>query len=169
MVVALLGTVAFTACEEEVTTEQPQGATYVKAEEYYNTIVSEDILYFYDIVATTGVGGIVCNTIEVGVENWVCDYVRSGELPESVFCKVVATVKNPLPEIDPEKLYTFKAIGSASLKLYDNKGKKTLPMWDNGSSALSKNFSFKGVDKVTKFLQESHSELLILDATYTIR
>ena len=95
-------------------------------------------------------------------KNW------DGAIPGKFTCDVIATVKNPLPEIDPEKVYKFQTKSSSSLQLFDETGYMNLPVWDNGSKDIDHTMPMGGVDNVTKYVTVKNSEVVILKSSYTI-
>ncbi len=168
-IATMLCLATFISCEkEETNTAQQNSPKYVKAIEYYEVTLTEDFFDFYDVVATIGNSETDVKTIKFDSPVWKYSKTWDYIIPGKFTCDVIATVKNPLPEIDPDKLYTFKVESSSLLQLYDEAGRLTLPMWD-GSNGTYHGMSLKGVDKVTKYVTEKHKEVVILNSSYTIK
>ena len=179
-IAAMLCLTTFTSCEnEDITITPNEPPKYVRAVERYEVTLSEDFLNLYDVVATIG-------NSETGVENikldscvWKYYKIFDNTIPGKFTCDVIATVKNPLPELDPEKAqtvgYSFKAVSSSSLQLYDETGYMTSLVLDNGSQNINysmamgnKNNGEAGVEKVIKYVTVNKPEVVILKSSYTI-
>ena len=126
-IAVMLCLATFISCEKEETAQQ-NSPKYVKAIEYYEVTLTEDFFDFYDVVATIGNSETDAKTIKFDSRVWKYSKTWDDIIPGKFTCDVIATVKNPLPEIDPDKLYTFKVESSALLQLYDEAGRLTLPM-----------------------------------------
>lgn len=166
-IAVMLCLATFISCEKEETAQQ-NSPKYVKAIEYYEVTLTEDFFDFYDVVATIGNSETDVKTIKFDSRVWKYSKTWDDIIPGKFTCDVIATVKNPLPEIDPDKLYTFKVESSSLLQLYDEAGRLTLPM-GGGSNGTHHGMSLKGVDKVTKYVTEKHREVVILNSSYTIK
>ena len=179
-IAAMLCLTTFTSCENEVITSTPNmPPKYVRAVERYEVNLSEDFFNLYDVVATIGNSETGVETIKLDSCVWKYSKICDGTIPGKFTCDVIAKVKNPLPEIDPEKAekdgYRFKAVSSSSLQLYDETGYMKLLLWDNGSKDINysmtigdKNNGEVGVDKVKKYVTVNNPEVVILKSSYTI-
>lgn len=168
-IAAMLCLTTFISCESEDTLPKPAtGSEYVKAIERYTVTLSEDFLYFYDVTATVAFGEDSVVTMKIKSSEWKYNEEWNNEVPGSFLCNVVATVKNPLPEVDAEKAYYFKTAATSILQLYDKTGHMSLPVWDNGSNANNASISLGGVEKITKYVTQNKKEVLILNSSYTI-
>ena len=179
-IAAMLCLTTFTSCENEVITSTPNmSPKYVRAVESYEVTLSEDFLNLYDVVATIGNSETSVETIKLDSCVWKYCKICDDAIPGKFTCDVIATVKNPLPEIDPEKVetvgYRFKAVSSSSLQLYDETGYRKSLVSDNGSQNIvysmtigDKNNSEAGVDKVIKYVTVNNPEVVILKSSYTI-
>ena len=179
-IAAMLCLTTFTSCENEVITSTPNmPPKYVRAVESYEVTLSEDFFNLYDVVATIGNSETGVETIKLDSCVWKYCKFFDDTIPGKFTCDVIATVKNPLPEIDPEKVetvgYRFKAVSSSSLQLYDETGYRKSLVSDNGSQNIvysmtigDKNNSEAGVDKVKKYVTVNNPEVVILKSSYTI-
>lgn len=179
-IAAMLCLTTFTSCENEVITSTPNmPPKYVRAVESYEVTLSEDFFNLYDVVATIGNSETGVETIKLDSCVWKYSKICDDTIPGKFTCDVIAKVKNPLPEIDPEKAekvgYRFKAVSSSSLQLYDETGYMKLPVWDNGSKDINytmtigdKNNGEDGVEKVKKYVTVNNPEVVILKSSYTI-
>jgi hypothetical protein len=165
-IAAMLCLTTFTSCEnEEITINSPK---YIRAVENYSVTLSEDFFYLYDVVATISNSETGDETIKLDSRIWNYSKNWDGAIPGKFTCDVIATVKNPLPEIDPEKVYKFQTKSSSSLQLFDETGYMNLPVWDNGSKDIDHTMPMGGVDNVTKYVTVKNSEVVILKSSYTI-
>lgn len=179
-IAAMLCLTTFTSCENEIITSTPNmSPKYVRAVESYEVTLSEDFFNLYDVVATIGNSETGVETIKLDSCVWKYSKICDGTIPGKFTCDVIAKVKNPLPELDPEKAetdgYRFKAVSSSSLKLYDETGYGKLLVSDNGSQNIvysmtigDKNDGAAGVEKVKKYVTVNNPEFVILKYSYTI-
>lgn len=179
-IAAMLCLTTFTSCENEVITSTPnKPPKYVRAVESYEVTLSEDFFNLYDVVATIGNSETGVETIKLDSCVWKYSKICDGTIPGKFTCDVIAKVKNPLPEIDPEKVetdgYRFKAVSSSSLQLYDETGYRKSLVSDNGSQNIvysmtigDKNDGAAGVEKVKKYVTVNNPEFVILKYSYTI-
>lgn len=170
-IAAMLCLTTFISCENENLPYEPPKC--VKAVENYSVTLSEDFFYLYDVVATISNSETGDETIKLDSRIWNYSKTWNDIIPGKFSCNVIATVKNPLPELDPEKAqtvgYSFKAVSSSSLQLYDETGYMTLPVSDNGSKDYyNESLSMHGVDKVKKYVTVNKPEHVILKTSYTI-
>ena len=165
-IAAMLCLTTFTSCEnEEITINSPK---YIRAVENYSVTLSEDFFYLYDVVATISNSETGDETIKLDSHIWNYSKTWNDIIPGKFTCDVIATVKNPLPEIDPEKVYKFQTKSSSFLQLFDETGYMNLPVWDNGSKDIDHTMPMGGVDNVTKYVTVKNSEVVILKSSYTI-
>ena len=179
-IAAILCLTTFTSCEnEDITITPNEPPKYVRAVERYEVTLSEDFLNLYDVVATIANSETGVETIKLDSCVWKYSKTWDYTIPGKFTCDVIATVKNPLPELDPEKAqtvgYSFKAVSSSSLQLYDETGYMKPLVWDNGSQNISysmamgnKNDGEAGVEKVIKYVTVNKPEHVILKSSYTI-
>lgn len=169
-IAAMLCLTTFVSCDEEEILSQPvEGPKYVEANIKHTVSLSEDLFSFYDVTATIGINEKIVMEMKVNEYDWDYNDLWKGYVPENFFCKVVAKVKDSLPEIDPEKTYHFNVKAMSNLQLFDKAGNMSLPVWDNNSNAINEKMSLKGVDKVTKYIKEYlKDEFVILLSSYTI-
>ena len=178
-IAAMLCLTTFVSCEEEEITTPQYDPKYVRAVESYEVTLSEDFFNLYDVVATIGNSETGVETIKLDSCVWKYSKIFDNTIPGKFTCDVIATVKNPLPELDPEKAqtvgYKFKEVSSSSLQLYDETGYMKSLVWDNGSNNINhtmtigdKNNGEVGVDKVKKYVTEKYPEVVILKSSYTI-
>lgn len=178
-IAAMLCLTTFVSCEEEEITTPKYEPKYVRAVERYEVTLSEDFFNLYDVVATIGNSETGVETIKLDSCVWKYSKTWDYTIPGKFTCDVIATVKNPLPELDPEKAqtvgYSFKAVSSSSLQLYDETGYMKPLVWDNGSQDISysmamgnKNDGEAGVEKVIKYVTVNKPEHVILKSSYTI-
>ncbi len=179
-IAAMLCLTTFTSCENEDITSTPNmPPKYVRAVERYEVTLSEDFFNLYDVVATIGNSETGVETIKLDSCVWKYSKTWNDTIPGKFTCDVIATVKNPLPELDPEKAqtvgYRFKEVSSSSLQLYDETGYMKSLVWDNGSNGINqtmtisdKNNGEAGVEKVIKYVTVNKPEHVILKSSYTI-
>ena len=179
-IAAMLCLTTFTSCENEDITSTPNmPPKYVRAVERYEVTLSEDFFNLYDVVATIGNSETGVETIKLDSCVWIYSKTWNDIIPGKFTCDVIAKVKNPLPELDPEKAqtvgYSFKAVSSSSLQLYDETGYMKPLVWDNDSHNLdysmamgNKNDGEAGVEKVIKYVTVNKPEHVILKSSYTI-
>ena len=179
-IAAMLCLTTFTSCENEDITSTPNmPPKYVRAVERYEVNLSEDFFNLYDVVATIGNSETGVETIKLDSCVWIYSKTWNDIIPGKFTCDVIATVKNPLPELDPEKAqtvgYRFKEVSSSSLQLYDETGYMKSLVWDNGSNGINqtmtisdKNNGEAGVEKVIKYVTVNKPEHVILNSSYTI-
>lgn len=169
-IAAMLCLTTFVSCDEEEIFSQPvEEPEYVKAEVSYTVTLSEDFFLFYDVTAAVGINEKIVMEMKVNEYDWDYNDLWKGYVPENFFCKVVAKVKDSLPEIDPEKTYHFNVEAMSNLQLFDKAGTMSLPELDDISKAVNEKMSLKGVDKVTKYIKEYlKDEFVILLSSYTI-
>ena len=175
-IAAMLCLTTFTSCENE----EINSPKYIRAVENYKVTLSEDFFYLYDVVATISNSETGDETIKLDSHIWNYSKTWNDIIPGKFSCNVIATVKNPLPEIDPEKAekvgYKFEAVSSSSLQLYDETGSMKSLVWDNDSKNINftmtigdKNNGEVGVDKVKKYVTVNKPEHVILKSSYTIK
>ena len=166
-IATMLCLTTFTSCEnEEITINSPK---YIRAVENYSVTLSEDFFYLYDVVATISNSETGDETIKLDSHIWNYSKTCNDIIPGKFTCNVIATVKNPLPEIDPDKKYSFKGFAISNLQLYDDTGSMSLPVSDNGSKDYyNESSSLQGVDKVKKYVTVNKPEHVILKSSYTI-
>ena len=170
-IAAMLCLTTFVSCDndEEIFSQPVYEPEYVKAEISYTVTLSEDFFLFYDVTATVCINEKIVREMKVNECDWEYNDIWKGYVPENFFCKVVAKVKDSLPEIDPEKTYHFNVEAMSNLQLFDKAGNMSLPVCDNNSNAINEKMSLKGVDKVTKYIKEYlKDEVVILQSSYTI-
>lgn len=179
-IAAMLCLTTFTSCENEDITSTPNmPPKYVRAVERYEVNLSEDFFNLYDVVATIGNSETGVETIKLDSCVWIYSKTWNDIIPGKFTCDVIATVKNPLPELDPEKAqtvgYRFKEVSSSSLQLYDETGYMKSLVWDNGSNGINqtmtisdKNNGEAGVEEVIKYVTVNKPEHVILNSSYTI-
>lgn len=179
-IAAMLCLTTFTSCENEDITSTPNmPPKYVRAVERYEVTLSEDFFNLYDVVATIGNSETGVETIKLDSCVWKYSKTWNDTIPGKFTCDVIAKVKNPLPELDPEKAqtvgYRFKEVSSSSLQLYDETGYMKSLVWDNGSNGINqtmtisdKNNGEAGVEKVIKYVTVNKPEHVILKSSYTI-
>lgn len=180
-IAAMLCLTTFTSCENEVITSTPPNMPpkYIRAVERYEVTLSEDFFNLYDVVATIGNSETGVETIKLDKCVWKYYKIFDNTIPGKFTCNVIATVKNPLPELDPEKAqtvgYSFKAVSSSSLQLYDETGYMKPIGQDIGSQNLNysmgmgdKNDGEAGVEKVIKYVTVNKPEHVIIKSSYTI-
>ena len=179
-IAAMLCLTTFTSCENEDITSTPNmPPKYVRAVERYEVTLSEDFFNLYDVVATIGNSETGVETIKLDSCVWIYSKTWNDIIPGKFTCDVIAKVKNPLPELDPEKAqtvgYRFKEVSSSSLQLYDETGYMKSLVWDNGSNGINqtmtisdKNNGEAGVEKVIKYVTVNKPEHVILKSSYTI-
>ena len=176
-IAAMLCLTTFISCENENLPYEPP--KYVRAVERYEVTLSEDFFNLYDVVATIGNSETGVETIKLDSCVWKYSKTWNDIIPGKFTCDVIATVKNPLPELDPEKAqtvgYRFKEVSSSSLQLYDETGYMKSLVWDNGSNGINqtmtisdKNNGEAGVEKVIKYVTVNKPEVVILKSSYTI-
>lgn len=180
-IAAMLCLTTFTSCENEVITSTPPNMPpkYIRAVERYEVTLSEDFFNLYDVVATIGNSETGVETIKLDKCVWKYYKIFDNTIPGKFTCDVIATVKNPLPELDPEKAqtvgYKFEAKSSSSLQLYDETGSMKPLGQDNGSKNLNysmamgnKNDGEAGVEKVIKYVTVNQPKHVIIKSSYTI-
>lgn len=171
-IAAMLCLTTFVSCDndEEIFSQPVYEPEYVKAEISYTVTLSEDFFLFYDVTAAVCINEKIVREMKVNECDWDYNDIWKGYVPENFFCKVVAKVKDSLPEIDPEKTYHFNVEAMSNLQLFDKAGNMSLPVWDNNSNAINQKMPLKGVDKVTKYIKEYlKDEIVILQSSYTIK
>ena len=179
-IAAMLCLTTFTSCEnEDITITPNEPPKYVRAVERYEVTLSEDFFNLYDVVATIGNSETGVETIKLNSCEWKYYKIFDNTIPGKFTCDVIATVKNPLPELDPEKAqtvgYRIKTVSSSSLQLYDETGYMKSLVWDNDSKNINhtmtlsdKNNGEVGVEKVIKYVTVNYPEVVILKSSYTI-
>ena len=166
-IAAMLCLTTFISCENENLPYEPPKC--VKAVENYSVTLSEDFFYLYDVVATISNSETGDETIKLDSHIWNYSKTWNDIIPGKFSCNVIAAVKNPLPEIDPDKKYSFKGFAISNLQLYDDTGSMSLPVSDNGSKDYyNESSSLQGVDKVKKYVTVNKPEHVILKSSYTI-
>ena len=129
--------------------DEPVDPTAIKAIEMeYTTDITPDYLTYYDITVTDSNDGI---TSDIYTDGWV--YSQSFdkgivELPKKLFCKIIATPKNPVPEHDDATVYRFGSSSTAIVTEVRNDNSTTLftsPLPNEHSISIPGN-------KLTEFL-----------------
>ena len=170
-IAAMLCLTTFVSCDndEEIFSQPVEEPEYVKADVSYTVTLSEDFFLFYDVTAAVGINEKIVMEMKVNEYDWDYNDLWKGYVPENFFCKVVAKVKDSLPEIDPDKEYEFSIAAKSNLQLFDKAATMSLPELDDISKAVNERMSLKGVDKVTKYIKEYlKDEFVILLSSYTI-
>lgn len=96
--------------------DEPVDPTAIKAIEMeYTTDITPDYLTYYDITVTHGADSNDGITSDIYTDGWV--YSQSFdkgivELPKKLFCKIIATPKNPV-EHDDATVYRFGSSSTA--------------------------------------------------------
>lgn len=170
-IAAMLCLTTFVSCDndEEIFSQPVEGPKYVEANIKHTVSLSEDLFSFYDVTATIGISEEDAETIEVDGYEWEYYYTWINAVPSTFFCKVVAKLRESIPEIDSDKEYEFSIAAKSNLQLFDKAGTMSLPELDDISKAVNERMSLKGVDKVTKYIKEYlKDEFVILLSSYTI-
>ena len=179
-IAAMLCLTTFTSCEnEDITITPNEPPKYVRAVGKYEVTLSEDFFNLYDVEATISNSETGVETIKLDSCVWKYYKIFDNTIPGKFTCDVIATVKNPLPELDPEKAqtvgYNFKAVSSSSLQLYDETGYMKSLVGDNGSKNIvyemtigNKNDGEAGVEKIIKYVTVNKPEHVIIKSSYTL-
>jgi hypothetical protein len=171
-IAAMLCLTTFVSCDndEEIFSQPVYEPEYVKAEVSYTVTLSEDFFLFYDVTAAVCINEKIVREMDINECDWDYNDIWKGYVPENFFCKVVAKVKDSLPEIDPEKTYHFNVEAMSNLQLFDKAGTMSLPELDDISKAVNERMSLKGEDKVKQYIEEYlKDEVVILLSSYTIK
>ena len=168
-IAAMLCLTTFVSCDEEEILSQPvEGPKYVEANIKHTVSLSEDLFSFYDVTATIGISEEDAETIEVDGYEWEYYYTWINAVPSAFFCKVVAKLKESIPEIDSDKEYEFSIAAKSNLQLFDKAGTMSLPELDDISKAVNERMSLPG-GKVIECINEYFTdEFVILLSSYTI-
>ncbi len=132
-----------TSCEDENggETVDPNALKDIKA--MYNLSVSEDYLYFYNLIVTYGYDDAKTMD-EMQFEGWSFEQTYSTDymetLPVRFFCTIQATPKSPVPTIDESKIYKFEYSGSCNLTGFTGDGKRII----NNNAPYSEKHSYGG-------------------------
>lgn len=102
-IAAMLCLTTFVSCDndEEIFSQPVEEPEYVKAEVSYTVTLSEDFFLFYDVTAAVCINEKIVREMDINECDWDYNDIWKGYVPENFFCRVVAKVKDPLPEIDP--------------------------------------------------------------------
>ena len=132
--------------------DEPVDPTAIKAIEMeYTTDITPDYLTYYDITVTHGADSNDGVTSDIYTDGWL--YSQSFdkgivELPKKLFCKIIATPKNPVPEHDDATVYRFGSSSTAIVTGVRNDNSTTLftsPLPNEHSISIPGN-------KLTEFL-----------------
>ena len=120
--------------------DEPVDPTAIKAIEMeYTTDITPDYLTYYDITVTHGADS---NDGVTSLDKGIV------ELPKKLFCKIIATPKNPVPEHDDATVYRFGSSSTAIVTGVRNDNSTTLftsPLPNEHSISIPGN-------KLTEFL-----------------
>lgn len=131
----------------------------------YSLEVSDDYLYFFDIKLTSIVDGKVdfSETLSKNTFDRTTTYKASeGTLPKDFSFSIIATPKDPVPEIDDEKLYRIGKAYDMTIRQTLNSGNTQILY--NSSSPLNTKKSIIGY-KMLDYLNTCSKT--ILDSHFT--
>ena len=169
-IAAMLCLTTFVSCDndEEIFSQPVEEPEYVKADVSYTVTLSEDFFLFYDVTAAVGINEKIVMEMKVNEYDWDYNDLWKGYVPENFFCKVVAKLKESIPEIDSDKEYEFSIAAKSNLQLFDKAGTMSLPELDDISKAVNERMSLPG-GKVIECINEYFTdEFVILLSSYTI-
>lgn len=158
-----LSATSCTKPDDQIDDSQKDNAGIKEIVKEYSIEVSDDYLYFFDIKLTSTVDGKedFSETLSKNTFERTTTYKASeGTLPKDFSFSIIATPKDPVPEIDEEKVYSFEKAYDMTIRQTLNNGNtqilhnKSIPLKDKKSIIGSKMLDY--LNTCNKTILDSH-------------
>ena len=170
MIIAMISAMSMVSCVQEPTANQqgsntPTTDTIVSATVAFDTQIKEGTIKLYDIVATITIDK---ETIETPITDstWTYEKTFTKDIPSKVSCKIVGTLKNPLPEITEESL-KMGSNNHSHVSVVRSNNKETSLSPSVSSSDISGTITI-GKDKIEEYISKYPTKN-IMTAEYEIK